>query len=160
LIPSHELIQRTLSADIAYTISRMKVLERLQGNPLGIGYRWVDDTAVALTSRLAPFCRVIGLRAGHEKHIEGLVRWYRENAIKPKFEMVPGHYHAHLGRELNRLGFFQSGFHASLLGATGDFDLAEHEGCIERVTTALALEEYLDAYVAGWEIATKDQAQF
>jgi hypothetical protein len=138
----------------------MKVLERLAGNPLGIGYRWVDDTAVALTSRLAPFCRVIGLRAGHEKHMESLVRWYRENAIKPKFEMVPGHYHTQIGRELNRLGFFQSGFHTSLIGATGDFDLTEHAGYIERVTTPLALEEYLDAYVAGWEIAIKDQAQF
>jgi ribosomal protein S18 acetylase RimI-like enzyme len=160
VIPSHDLIQRTLSADIAYTISRMKVLERLAGNPLGIGYRWIDETAVALMSRLGSFSRVVGLRAGHEEHIEGLVRWYRENSIKPTFEMVPGHYHAHLGRELARLGFFQSGFHASLVAAKEDVGVAEDPSRVERVTTASALEDYLVAYVAGWKIATKDQAQF
>jgi hypothetical protein len=31
-----QIVRRTLEADIAYTISRMKVLERLAGNPIGI----------------------------------------------------------------------------------------------------------------------------
>ena len=44
MIPSLEIVQRTLSADIAYTISRMKVLERLPGNPIAIAYRWIDTT--------------------------------------------------------------------------------------------------------------------
>jgi hypothetical protein len=36
LIPSLDLVQRTLLTDVAYTISRMNVLERLPGNPIGI----------------------------------------------------------------------------------------------------------------------------
>jgi hypothetical protein len=51
----------------------MEVLERLPGNPIGINYRWVDETAVALMSRLPSFSRVVGLRAGHEQRIEELV---------------------------------------------------------------------------------------
>ena len=98
VVSSLERMQRTLAVDISYTISRMKVLERLPGNPIGIHYRWVDETAVALMSRLPSFSRVVGLRAGHEQHIEGLVGWYREHGIKPTFEMVPGHYAANLGR--------------------------------------------------------------
>jgi ribosomal protein S18 acetylase RimI-like enzyme len=78
IVSSLDRVQRTLAVDVAYTISRMKVLERLPGNPLGIDYRWVDETAVALMSRLKPFARVVGLRAGQERHIEPLVSWYRE----------------------------------------------------------------------------------
>jgi hypothetical protein len=36
---------------VAYTISRMQVLERIPGNPIGIGYRWIDQSAVALLRR-------------------------------------------------------------------------------------------------------------
>src|SRR5262245_53584613 len=90
-IPSLDQIQRTLATDISYTISRMKVLERLPGNPIGINYRWIDDATVALMARLPAFSRVVGLRAGHEAHIEEIASWYRQHGIKPTFEMVPGH---------------------------------------------------------------------
>jgi hypothetical protein len=39
-VPSLDRVQLTLNVDIAYAISRMKVLERLPGNPIGINYRW------------------------------------------------------------------------------------------------------------------------
>jgi len=160
IVPSLDRVQRTLAVDVSYTISRMKVLERLPGNPIGIRYRWVDETAVALMSRLPSFCRVVGLRAGHEPEIEQLVSWYRDHGIKPTFEMVPGHYDATLGRELARLGFFQSGFHVSLVGKPADLAHAEYQVAIEKVTDALSIESYLDAYVSGWGIDEKDQAQF
>jgi hypothetical protein len=89
LLPSLDLVQRVLSADAAYTIFRMQVLERLPGNPIGIAYRWVDETVVALAARFLPsFTRVIGLRSGHERHVEPLVRWYREQGLVPTFEMA------------------------------------------------------------------------
>jgi ribosomal protein S18 acetylase RimI-like enzyme len=159
MIPSLSRVQRTLAADIAYTMSRMKVLERIPGNPVCIGYRWVDDAAVALAARLPPFCRVIGLREGHAAQIEPLVSWYRDRGVKPAFEMVPGHYDESLGRELMRLGFFQSWFHASLVGEPAQ--MAGADGvAIERVADAGAMEAYLDAYVAGWEIPEQVHLQF
>jgi GNAT acetyltransferase-like protein len=160
LSPSLDLVQRTLAVDISCTVSRMKVLERIPGNPICIAYQKIDDNAVALMARLPSFARVVGLRVGHERHIEPLVRWYRGHGIKPKFEMVPGHYDDSLGRELARLGFFQSGFHASLIGEPR---LAEPLGGdieIEQVTNADTMEHYLDAYVAGWGTPAKDHAQF
>jgi ribosomal protein S18 acetylase RimI-like enzyme len=160
LVPSLVRMQRTLAVDISYTVSRMKVLERLPGNPIGIYYRWVDEMAVALMSRLPSFSRVVGLRAGHEQHIAELVYWYREHGVKPTFEMVPGHYDESLGRELTRLGFFQSGFHVSLIGEPAIAASAADPITIEQITTAEAMEDYLDSYVAGWGIAEKDQAQF
>ena len=165
LIPSVHILQRTLATDISYTVSRMKVLEGIPGNPIGIAYRWFDEGAVALMARLPSFCRVVGLRPGHEHHIEPLARWYAEHDIKPTFELVPGQYDKNLGRELARLGFYQSSFHASLIGKPGtagcaDAGYADDGGAIELIATAEALEDYLDAYVAGWGIAEKDHAQF
>jgi hypothetical protein len=160
LIPSRDVVRRTLAADISYTVSRMKVLERFPGNPIGIAYRWIDQTAVALMARLPSFCRVVGLGPGHTQHIEPLKRWYAEHDIKPTFEMVPGQYDAALGRELARLGFYQSGFHASLIGKPAAEEHANGEVAIEQVTTAKTMEDYLEAYVAGWGLAEKDHAQF
>jgi len=159
--PSLDRVQQTLAVYIAYTISRMKVLERLPGNPVHINIRWVDETAVALMARLPSFARVVGLRAGHEPCIEGLVSWYREHGIRPTFEMIPGHHTIGIGRELTRLGFFQSGFHACLMGEpTRSPTNADAPAAIEKVESSSAMEDYLHAYMAGWEIAEKDQAQF
>jgi hypothetical protein len=160
MISSLDLVQRTLTVDVSYTISRLKVLERLPGNPVGIAYRWVDNTAVALMSRLPSFSRVVGIRGGHEREIEPLVQWYRAHGIKPTFEMVPGHYDAGLGRELARLGFYQSDFHASLIGGPYTAAPPASDAVIERVTTIEAMEDYLEAYVAGWGIPEEDRAQF
>jgi ribosomal protein S18 acetylase RimI-like enzyme len=160
LIPSIDVMRRTLAADISYTISRMRVLERIPGNPIGIAYHWFDDSAVALMGRLPPFCRVVGLRPGHTHHIEPLVRWYAERGIKPTFEIVPGQYDTSLGQELARLGFYQSGFHASLIGVPTVDGHDDGEFAIEQVATTTAMEDYLDAYVAGWEIPEKNRGQF
>jgi GNAT superfamily N-acetyltransferase len=160
IAPCLNCVQRILAVDVSYTISRMKVLERLPGNPIGIAYRWLDETAVALMSRLPSFARVVGLRAGQESHIQPLVSWYRDHGIKPTFEMVPGQYDAKLGRELARAGFFQSGFHVSLIGEPAGLACREDHVPIEQVADASSMESYLDAYVGGWGIAEKDHTQF
>ena len=160
LIPSVHILQRTLATDISYTVSRMRVLEGIPGNPIGIAYRRFDECAVALMARLPPFCRVVGIRPGHKHHIEPLARWYAEHDVKPTFELVPGQYDMNLGRELRRLGFYQSSFHASLVGRPGADGPPDGRVAIERVATAEALEDYLDAYVAGWGFAEKDHVQF
>jgi GNAT superfamily N-acetyltransferase len=160
IAPSLDQVARTLAADISYTVSRMKVLERLPGNPVGIDYLWLDDRAVALMCRLLAFCRVIGLRAGHEQHIERLVAWYRDRDVRPTFEMVPGHHDASLGSELARHGFHQSGFHTVLIGTPAPSPPPDGLPPIERVATPAAMAAFLDAYVAGWAIPAQDHARF
>ena len=36
IVPSLELIRRTLDCEVSYTRSRMRVLEQIDGNPVGI----------------------------------------------------------------------------------------------------------------------------
>jgi hypothetical protein len=85
LAPSIDLTHRVIEAVTAYTVSRMKILERISGNPLGIAYRKVGD-ATALSAQNLPsasFNSVVGLRAGQADHIEPLVQWYRDADRRP-----------------------------------------------------------------------------
>jgi GNAT superfamily N-acetyltransferase len=153
MIPTLRLVRRTVESEIAYTVSRMRVLERLPDNPVGIGFRHLEGGAVALMARhlpVAAFNNVVGLRAGHEQHLEELVGWYRAHGVKPQFETVPGYYDPALGRELVRLGYYQSGFHAALVGEPTASPPPLPAGIsVERVETADTLEAFLDAYIAG-----------
>ena len=155
LVPSLDLVRRAVRAEAAYTLSRLQVLERLPGNPVGVAYRQLDDGAVAFMARhlpVASFNNVVGLRAGHEHHLEPLARWYRDNGVKGQFALVPGLGDAKLGRELARLGYFQSGFHTSVICEPAALTPGSGMSSIEPVTTAAVLEEFLDAHAAGWQI--------
>jgi hypothetical protein len=158
-----DLIRRTIEVDVAYTISRLQVLERLPGNPVGVAWRRIDGRIAALMARYIPtppFNRVVGLRAGDEAHIAPLVAWYREQGVEARFQVVPGEYDASLGRELARHGLYQSGFHAALACRAGDPIAAPPAAEIERVTTAAAMEDFLTTYVAGWDVAEKHHLGF
>ena len=118
LVPSLELVHRVTEAAVVYTIARMRILERIPGNPIGIAFRTVDN-AVALMARHLPspaFNSVVGLRRGQAGEIPSLVDWYREHGVAAQFEIAAGDDDPALGRELSRLGFFQSRCHAALIG--------------------------------------------
>jgi Acetyltransferase (GNAT) domain len=152
LLPSLDLIRRATKTALAYTLSRMQILERIPGNPIGISTRLFDDGA-ALMARDLPspsFNSVVGLRAGQTHHIQPLVEWYRAYNSTARFEIAAGDYDLALGRELLRLGFLPSGFHAALIGEP-NFDIpAVCEASIRRVESASDIEDFLAAYVAGW----------
>jgi hypothetical protein len=162
-LASLELIHRVIEVDIAYTISRLQVLERLPGNPIGVAYRRIDDRIVALMARHLPspsFNRVVGLRAGDEHRIAPLLDWYRERGGSARFEMVPGDFDATLGRELARHGFCHSGFHPALACRADDSIAPPPAADIERVTTAATMEDFLTAYVAGWGFPQEQNERF
>ena len=160
---SLDTIRRIIDANVAYTVARMQVLERIPGNPIGIAYRAVEPGITALMARHLPspsFNRVIGLRAGDEPHIAPLIAWYRDHGVAGRFEMIPGHFDAALGRELARLGYYHSGFHAALI-CDADQPIATATGAaIEAVTSAALMEDFLAAYVSGWGFAEDDHDRF
>jgi GNAT superfamily N-acetyltransferase len=163
-LASLDLIHRAIDVDIAYTISRLQVLERLPGNPIGVAYRRIDDHIAALMARQIPtpsFNRVVGLRGGDAHHIVPLVAWYREHGVSGRFEIVPGDDDPALGRELARHGYHHSGFHAAVACRADDPIAPPPQAAdIERVMTAAAMEDFLAAYVAGWGSPEKEHAQF
>lgn len=160
--PSIELNRRVVEAATAYTISRMKILERIPGNPLGIAYRKVGE-ATALSAQNLPstfFNCVVGLRAGQANEIESLVEWYRQRGQGARFEIAAGEHDPSLGRELARLGFFQSGFHAALIREIEPPLSAPAGISVETVMTAADMEDFLTAYVAGHGVPDAIREQF
>jgi ribosomal protein S18 acetylase RimI-like enzyme len=155
LVPSLDLIRRTVAVDLAYTLSRMRVLERIPGNPMGIAYKQVAPHAFGLMARHLPaFNRVVGLCPGDEGLIAPLIAWYREQGIGPRFELSAGDYAEPLGLELARCGYYQSDFKPAVIGAaTAPSAPVANDVTTERVATAAVMEEFLEAYVRGWTIA-------
>ena len=162
LIPSLDLVHRVADVATAYTIARMRILESIPGNPIGIAYRTLDS-AVGLMARHLPspaFNSVAGLRQGQVDHIRPLVEWYRDHGVAGRFEITSGDNDPAVGRELARLGFFQSGCHAALIGEP-DLDVsAPSQIAVEPVTSAEQMEEFLGAYVVGWGIPETAHDQF
>ena len=90
----------------------------------------------------------------HEQQIEALAEWYRVQGVKVRFEIVPGYCDAAVGRELARLGYYQSGFHTSLVCEPQlKAPAAAPDIAIERIDEAAALDQFLATHAAGWSIA-------
>lgn len=154
LLPSLELIDRVIAIEKAYTVSRIRVLQNLPGNPIGVEVRDLGHGAVALMAKHFPnpnFNKVAGLKAAQVRDIEGLARWYRDSNVKLRFETLPREGDGELGRELSRLGLYPSEFHTALVRGVDpipDVDVA----AVEQVTDAAMMEEFLNAYGAGWGV--------
>jgi GNAT superfamily N-acetyltransferase len=162
LISSLEIVHRVNEAALAYTLARIKVLERIPGNPVGIAWRTLDD-ATALMARNLPspsFNSVVGMRKGQVDHVRHLVEWYRERGGGGRFEIAAGDHDPAVGRELARLGFFQSGFHAALVGEPDIRGSAPSEISIEQISSGREMEDFLDAYVMGWSIPDSARESF
>ncbi len=162
LVPSLDLVHRVVDVDLAYTIARMRILERIPGNPIGIAARSIENVT-ALMARHLPspaFNRIAGLRRGQAEHIQPLVEWYREHGVAGRVEIAAGDDEPALARELASLGFYQSGFHAALIGEPDGDAAVPGDIAVEPVTTADAMEDFLAAYVAGWGIPDAAHEQF
>jgi GNAT superfamily N-acetyltransferase len=160
--PSLDVIRRTLAAEDAYTLARLKILACIPGNPVGVAWREVDDGVIAMMAENLPspsFNSVRGLRSGHEGHIAPLVAWYREHEVDGRFELVPGLAGAELAHALHRLGYCASGFHTSLI-CEADRAPTPSDIAVERVADAVAMEDFLDAHVTGWQLPPQHHAQF
>ncbi|HTQ83078.1 MAG TPA: GNAT family N-acetyltransferase [Pseudolabrys sp.] len=154
LAPSLALIRRTIAIDIAYTLSRMKVLEALDGNPIGIGYRRFGKAGWALKAKNLPvpsFNRIVGFEPGDEGELAPALDWYDDNAARPQVEIVPAMAEAATSRELSRLGLATTGFHAALIGSPRA-ELGAAPGGVECVRDAKSFAAFLDAYVVSWGI--------
>ncbi len=112
LAPSLELVRRINEASIAYSIARLRVLERLPGNPIGVAMRSFEGGAALAACHLPvpSFNGVLGLRAGQRNLIAPLTEWLRDHGAAIRFEITAGEDEPEAGLDLARLGLYQSGF--------------------------------------------------
>jgi ribosomal protein S18 acetylase RimI-like enzyme len=162
LVPSLDLVHRVTQAATAYTIARMRILERIPGNPIGIAVS-SNDNVIALMARhlpSPPFNSVVGLQRGQADRVQPLVEWYRGHDVAGRFEIAAGDDDPALGRELARLGFFPSSSHAALVGEPNPDVSLPGDVAVEPVSSAEQMEAFLAAYVLGWGIPERAADQF
>ena len=164
LLPALDLVRRTIAAETAYVVSRLRVVERNPGNPFGVAFRPFGDGGMALMARRIPlplFNSVKGMGPGDETQIAAIATWYRENGVNGQFELIPGLFDEALARGLHKAGYFHSGFHVALVA---EFDAAAPvlpPGVeIEPVDNPALLDNFFDAYVAGWRFERGDRGAF
>jgi ribosomal protein S18 acetylase RimI-like enzyme len=154
LITSRDIIRRMMQVDLQYTIERMAVIAARPGNPFGIEVKTFDG-ATALLARKLPsprFNRVVGLDPAQVDLVATIHEWYASNDVKPRFEVRPEEFSPALGHALAGLGYFHSGFHASLYGPVACEYAPARDVTIRHVTTAEEMERFLDVYVTGWDL--------
>ncbi|MGX9965621.1 hypothetical protein ACVFYP_20010 [Roseomonas sp. F4] len=144
-----DLVRRVADVELAYTLSRMAVLERLPGNPMGIAVRR-ERQVVALMARQIPspsFNRILGLGGADAALVAPLLDWYRAAGASPRIVVEPMAHGPELARELILRGFLPAGFHAGLVGMSGP---GGDEAGIEAIAGPEAMERFLDTYLAAW----------
>jgi ribosomal protein S18 acetylase RimI-like enzyme len=157
-IATVELGRRLTRVGLAYTMARMRVIEAHPGNPFGVEFKEIDGVT-GLMSRVVPsphFNSVIGLRGGQESLVATFDDWYRENDVKPRFVTAPGEFTRPqalaLARALTARRYAQTGFDTVLYAAPMEA-LAIPAGIeLVEVTSHEMMEQFLDAYLAGWDI--------
>ncbi len=153
LVPSKAIFERVRRADSGYTHSRLAVLERLPGNPVGVESRQLGR-ATAFQARCLPiasFNRVVGLTDAEVGEIAGLLAWYRDADVAGRFEIDPDEPTTEVAKALHRAGYFQSEFHAVLFGEPPAAEAPPDDVSIEVVDSS-RLEHFLEAYAAGWGV--------
>jgi GNAT superfamily N-acetyltransferase len=153
MVPSAEIVSRVVQAECLATVSRLGVLERLAGNPVGVERMRLGE-AFALSARYLPnssFNRVVGLTDAQAGEVPRLIDWFERRKIAGRFEIAPGIDCPAVMRALAAAGYGHSGFHAVLFGEPRAAPEPPPEVSVE-VVTAETLETFLDTYSAGWEI--------
>lgn len=114
--PSENVMQAIEQSEIDYMTDRMNAIRERPGNPEGVEVAQFGH-AVCFYSETMPwpsFNTVKGLRSSDIEYIDDMIRFYRERARKPQFEVVPGLADQPVLRSLAERGLYPSGSHTSL----------------------------------------------
>lgn len=119
-ILTQDLIARLVQADNAATLARLKGVQEIPGNPLGVEVRQFGSALATMMHRHPEhwWNRVRGLTPGDENFLDDILAWYREFGLQPTFDIIPPQSFEALLHALAERGFFQSGFMTLLYGSS------------------------------------------
>ncbi len=150
-IVTPDLVARMIKSENDAGLSRLKSVQRMDGNPLGAAVREFNHV-VATMMRAHPeawWNRVAGLASGDENLIGEILAWYREADVQGYFEIVPHQSSESLLRALAARGFYQSSFRSVLYGVPEPHQPPPAAGIVVREQEDLTLFSEL-AYETGF----------
>ncbi len=119
LLPSPELITEIETAEIDFMSDRMNAIQERPGNPEGIEIARFGSAACYYSRTMAwpAFNTVKGITSESLPYLEQIIEFYRARNRKAQFEIIPARSDQKLLMQLSKFGFYQSGFHSSLVAA-------------------------------------------
>jgi hypothetical protein len=154
IVPDVDIVRRVMRAESRYTLSRLSVLHRLPGNPVGVETEEMGD-ALALSARYIPnpgMNRVVGLGDDRADQVGRLDAWFRNRGVAGVFETIPGLSGEPLARALASAGYVQTRWHATLCAAPFPPDRAPPAGVTVEHVGAATLDTFLETHCRGWAI--------
>ncbi|TVX95321.1 GNAT family N-acetyltransferase [Cohnella terricola] len=126
------LIEAIARSETEYMTDRMEAIRERPGNPEQVDIGRFGNAVCFYSGTMpwASFNTVKGLRGEDADLLEEIVDFYRSRARSPQFEIVPSLADQRLMKRLSELGFYQSGFHASMYAEAPPGDTS-HETAIQ-----------------------------
>jgi GNAT superfamily N-acetyltransferase len=153
-LPPEGLIPRLLALEIAYTALRAGIIARRPGNPFGADMRRFGPVfACRVRGVPSPWLnRAMALGEATAASIPAVAAWFAEAAITPRYEVTPDQAGPALARALAATGALPTDGDAMVWGVGQGGSLPEG---ITTVTTAPAMETFLDTHLAGLAIPAR-----
>jgi len=91
LLTTKKLAMRAMRADLVYTVQRMQVIGKREGNPFGIAIKAFGAATGLAAARLpsSRFNRVVGLTPAETALLPEILAWYAELGPSPNIEIRP-----------------------------------------------------------------------
>lgn len=115
-IVTPDLVARIIKSENDASLSRLKGVQRMEGNPLGVAVREFNHVVATMMCAHpeAWWNRIAGLASGDENLIDEILAWYHKANVQGYFEIVPYQSSESLLRALAARGFYQSSFRSVL----------------------------------------------
>jgi hypothetical protein len=112
------LVDRIVDADNNVTLSRLRSIAKIEGNPMGAAAREFGHVLATMMPKFPErwWDRVGGLATGDEGLVDYILAWYHDARIGCMFDIVPPRSNELLLKTLAERGLFQSGFRSVLYG--------------------------------------------
>lgn len=122
-VMTKELAMRLEQSEADFLLSRMKNVQKLENNPLGVEIQHFNQ-AIAFLIRKIPTVvlflssvnRVMCLTPKDVDKVDEILSWYQGNNMRCRFDISPFYYNEDLLHHLSDRGFYQSRFHTALYG--------------------------------------------
>jgi len=140
ILVTERLAREIEESEINALESRLRAIQTLDGNPMGIEIGKFGNATAFLAKNIPgpSYNTVKGLSGEEIEYIGPIIDFYNEREIPARFEITPAHFSPDLFASLSHKGYYQCGFHTALCGSLS----TEFASITEVVDTSITIREF------------------